>query len=189
VGNGFPKDVDNRVMVSGSWASKNLSRSKLKGGVDYELNSKERETVIFRTELKVMTSGSERRGVGEGVDIRLIVRDVDNLTFTIIETEAANKPPIIVEGTRVLRNRERKREGRHKMVTRHTLAGEFLQWCKRGERGRSRSGRFHLLCIELGSLLQKRLRVRKSKRGRASSSLYTPALLWLKIDYCTYPHI
>ena len=64
----------------------------------------------FQTELKVMTSHSERRGMGDRVDVGLIVRDVENLTFTVIESEATNKPPIIVEGTRILRSRKRERE-------------------------------------------------------------------------------
>jgi hypothetical protein len=107
-----------------------LGSGETEGGVNYEVNSKERETVIFRVKLEVMRSGSESWSEVVKVNKRLIMGRMMNLAFGVRESKATNELPIEVKGANIRTEGDVEEEGGNVVITRHTLAGRFLQWCE-----------------------------------------------------------
>jgi hypothetical protein len=84
-GNVFKEDVDNGAMIGRRGNSDNLGSAELKGRVNYVVNSKERETVIFREELKVMGTGSKSWNQVTKVNVRLIMGRMMNRALGVRE--------------------------------------------------------------------------------------------------------
>ena len=129
-GNFFVEDVDEGAMMGGRRNSDNLRGSELKRGIYYVVNSKEREIVIFRDKLKVVRPGCKSWNQVTSVNVRLIIGRMRNEVLGVRESKTSNKLPIEVEGADVGTEWDGEKEGGNVVVTRHTLAGEFLQWCK-----------------------------------------------------------
>ena len=124
------EDMNDRAMFSGRGGGDNLGGGETEGRVNYEVNSKERETVIVRVKLEVVRSGSKSWSEVVKVNKRLIMGRMMNLAFGIRESKATNELPIEVEGTYIRAEGDIEEEGGNVVITRHTLAGRFLQWCE-----------------------------------------------------------
>ena len=108
----------------------NLGGGETEGRVNYEVNSKERETVIVRVKLEVMRSGSKSRSEVVKVNKRLIMGRMMNLAFGVRESKATYELPIEVKGADIRAEGDVEEKGGNVVITRHTLAGRFLQWCE-----------------------------------------------------------
>jgi hypothetical protein len=75
------------------------------------MNSKEREAVIFREELKVMRSGSKSWNQVVKVNIRLIMGCMTDRALGVRESKASDKLPIEVEGTCIGTKGDGKKKG------------------------------------------------------------------------------
>ena len=71
-----------------------------------------------------------------------------NEVLGVRESKTSNKLPIEVEGADVGTEWDGEKEGGNVVVTRHTLAGEFLQWCEfKGREEVEDSTYLFILCV------------------------------------------
>ena len=186
-----PNDVDDRTGVNGARGGVGKGEMRLDRRENGELNYQERVAVIWIEKVKSVgpcTLDGVERGRSCAED-RVILADMTNIGVFERVDKAASNPPIIIISLdiRTLGNGNGNR-GIVVGVVRHTLGRrDSCRWWSVSDKIHQKILTYLYLCARC-SEIQRRLRMEKSKRGRASSSLYTPGPLGLNIDLLLWYH-